>query len=86
MAILVDCSPDYRNGKSWYIMTSDESIDELIIFSRKVGLQRDWLKSDDGLPRFAITSFFRNRAISLGAKATSVKEVLAASEFIGKKI
>lgn len=84
MAILVDCSPLHKKGRSWFYMTSDKSIDELIIFSRKVGLKREWLKMDGGLPRFEITSFFRKRAVALGAKETSPKELLEAAEAIGK--
>jgi len=84
MAILVDCSPLFDKGRSWFFMTSDKSIDELIIFSRKIGLKREWLKTEGGLPRFMISSFFRKRAISMGAKEASAKQLLAASEAIGK--
>ena len=85
MAILVDCSPDFKKGRSWYFMTSDTSVAELVIFGIKIGLKREWLLTDDQLPRFEITSFFRRKALELKAKEASSKELLAASEAIGKK-
>lgn len=85
MSILVDCSPLQWRGRLWYHMTSDESIDELIIFSRNIGLKREWLQEEKKLPHFDITSFFRKRAIEKGARETSTKEVLAAAQKIGRQ-
>jgi hypothetical protein len=85
MAILVDCSPDFKKGRSWYFMTSDMSVAELVIFAIKLGLKREWLILEGQLPRFEITSFFRQKALENKAKEVSSKELLAASEAIGKK-
>jgi hypothetical protein len=85
MAILVDCSPDFKKGRSWYFMTSDLSVAELVIFAIKIGLRREWLNLEGQLPRFEITSFFRQKALENKAIEASSKELMAAAESIGRK-
>jgi len=84
MAILVDCSPVKKKNRLWYFMTSNESLEELKEFARKLGLRREWLKTEGNLPRFEIVPSFRARAIQMGAIPASVKELLKASESIGQ--
>lgn len=66
-------------------MTSDTSVAELVVFAIKIGLKREWLKLEGQLPRFEITSFFRRKALENKAIESTSKELLAASEAIGRK-
>lgn len=83
MSILVDCGPD-PYSRYPYLMTSDESFEELLEFGKRLGLRRDWMQHGDGMPHFRITDRKRDKAIQLGAIKASIKEIAAAASRIAK--
>lgn len=85
MAILVDCNPD-ANDRFPYVMTSDESLDELVRFASRMGLKREWLEDVDGAPHFRINHLKRKEAIVKGARATSMREIFSAAWKIRKHV
>ena len=85
MAILVDCVPVRHGGRTWYHMTSDESIEELQAFARRLGLKRSWMHTDGDLPRYAVVDRVRDEALRRGARKAGCREILAAGRRLSKQ-
>lgn len=76
--ILVDCNPIVKGNRCWYHMTSDESLDELLSFGDRIGLQRSWFQAGDH-PHFDIVDSFRRIAVTQGARQASMREIVTAA-------
>lgn len=74
--ILVDCNP-IKGRRCWYIMTSDESLEELHAFGERIGLKRAWYRNGKH-PHYGIVDSFRRVAIEQGAREASMREIVAA--------
>jgi hypothetical protein len=81
--ILVDCNPIVKGNRCWYHMTSDESLEELLAFGDRIGLNRKWFQDGDH-PHFDIVGSFRCIAIRHGARQASMREIVAASKKLRK--
>jgi hypothetical protein len=83
MSILVSCFPD-PSDRYPYMMTSDESLEELFSFALLLGMKSHWLKMDDGMPHFIISDRKRKEAIDHGAVKSSMREITTAASKIAK--
>ncbi len=52
-----------------------DSLDELNIFAKKMGLQGGWLQHHDRVPHYDLTKARRVRAVALGAMEVSRHEL-----------
>ena len=72
--ILVDRSRRYPSGY-WCHMVSDSSLEELHVFAQRLGLRREQFQEHGRLPHYDLRPEVREKALSLGAKTVSSKEL-----------
>ena len=82
--ILVDTTPVRNKGRIWFVMVSDQSLDELHTMDKKIGLRREWLRDPDKMPHYEIVQEKRAQAIQLGARPAATKEIIQASERLAR--
>ena len=85
MAILLDTPVNYGKGKIVAHMVSDESLEELHNFAKRLGISRDLFHvTDSGFARYHINIPKRLRAIELGAKEAGPGEFMKASRDLSR--
>jgi hypothetical protein len=67
MSVYVDNEQIEWKGGKWCHLVAD-SLDELHIFARKLGLRPSWFQVNASYPHYDITESLRQRALSLGAR------------------
>lgn len=67
---------DFKNSSSGWSHMISESIDELHIFAKKVGLKFEWFQDKPGKPHYDIRGSVRKKALVYGAVEVSPKEIV----------
>lgn len=78
MTIYIDNARIEWQGKQWCHLVAD-TIDELHGFAKKLGLRRSWFQHLASYPHYDVTVKVRTRAIEMGAKAASRKQIITAA-------
>lgn len=74
MAILVDRPRWHWRGRLWAHLVSDESLDELHAFAAQLGIPRRGFQGD----HYDIPAEHRTRALAVGARAVTSREIVQA--------
>ena len=79
MAILVDRPRWHWKGRVWAHLVSDESLDELRAFAARLGVPRRGFQGD----HYDIPAEHRTRALAVGARAVTSREIVQALRATG---
>jgi Protein of unknown function (DUF4031) len=66
MTVYVDDEQIPWRGRLWCHLVAD-SLDELHVFARQLGLQEGWFQSGSVYPHYDVTVKIRDRALTMGA-------------------
>lgn len=66
----------WRWPTSCHLYSDDNNISELHDFAQKLGLKLSWFQNDPVLPHYDLTKGMRKRAIELGAKEATIREMV----------
>jgi hypothetical protein len=79
MAILVDRPRWHWKGRVWAHLVSDTGLDELHAFAQRLGVPRRAFQGD----HYDLPSEYRARALEMGARAVTSREVVLALRATG---
>ena len=79
MAILVDDARWRFKGRTWAHLVSDESLDELHSFAGELGIPRRGFQGD----HYDVPEDYRDRAIALGARPVTSREIVTVLRALG---
>ncbi len=77
MAVYVDNARIEWRGRRWCHLVAD-SLEELHLFARAIGLKKGWFQSDASLPHYDVTVEKRIIALSRGASAADRRMLVSA--------
>jgi hypothetical protein len=66
MAVYVDAEAIRWRGREWCHLVAD-SLDELHVFAKKLGLRRQWFQEKSYYPHYDVTMSVRDKALNFGA-------------------
>lgn len=79
MTVYVDDEQISWRGKLWCHLVAD-TLDELHVFAKRLGLQRAWFQGRSVYPHYDVTLSVRDRALAMGALLGDRRTIIACAK------
>jgi hypothetical protein len=81
MAVYVDNMQIEWRGKKWCHLVAD-SIDELHVFAKNLGLRQEWFQYSASYPHYDVTVAIRQKALKLGATEGTKRKIIECARLL----